>query len=188
MSIEEKTQFTLEVEPAVVLRLARDVASHLLALRLAHRKRAIARLPLKRLARAVLCLRPQRGRSVQLLDPVGKGDRTGLASKKMDMVLNTSHDNGWTIEPRRDLGQITVHSFTSLLVTEQRATPFGGEDNVDENVRERLRHRGTAGMPGTRNPFRVLILGELLPRVAASRQPWAMLRNTFGVRIHRRGA
>jgi hypothetical protein len=44
MSIEEKTQFTLEVEPAVVLLLARDVSSDLLALRLAHR-RGIERQP-----------------------------------------------------------------------------------------------------------------------------------------------
>ena len=79
----------------------------------------------------------------------------------MDMILDAAHQNGRAFQSLGNFAEMSVQGNSETGVSEPRATIFGGEDQVDVNDREGLRHgrselgatplglcREAAGYPG----------------------------------------
>jgi hypothetical protein len=63
----------------------------------------------------------------------------------MHMILDPTDDQRLAIEMRKDAAEITMQLFAQRLVAEERAAFLGREDEMKQNLRERLRHGARVG-------------------------------------------
>src|SRR5213594_3635920 len=61
----------------------------------------------------------------------------------MDVILHTANDDRRTFQRLGNPAQIRVKSIASDLIAQPRAAFLGGEDKVDINRTQRLRHKRT---------------------------------------------
>lgn len=70
------------------------------------------------------------------------GDFAGArqGTEQMDMICGATHDEGLAIEVGEDAAEVGVEFLTEGLVAKEGLAVFGGEDGVDEDLGEGLRH------------------------------------------------
>jgi len=134
----------------------------------------------------------ERGGGIRLVPiGIGPGIPTGFRPKAQGCEARATLGNRRpTAQPQRGCVSIPIESFGNLsqvrvqrytLVPKKWTAVFGGEDEVNVNVRMRLGH----GSPFIlcRNPVGVVAFADHLPRVARASQPWALGRNPFGISL-----
>ena len=99
------------------------------------------------------------------------------------MILDANYKKGWAFEPFGNTTQIPVQGVATDFIPQERAAFFGGENQMNVNSRERLRHdermtnragfahRKRQAQPG----FGLLISCIGQPRVARASQPCALV-------------
>ena len=113
--------------------LAGNVFFHLIEIRWADGEVRIAILPLKAGKVRALILHPLVGNSFELLHPFSLGDGAAESRQQMDVVLDTTYENGRTIEPFGNFAQMRVQLAASFLIPKEGPAVFGREHEVNVN-------------------------------------------------------
>ncbi len=79
-----------------------------------------------------------------MFDEFGDGDGAGESDGEMDVVRNAADEEAVAVEVARDGGEIGVELWAEGGLEERGAVP-GGEDDVEEDERAGLWHRGGLG-------------------------------------------
>jgi hypothetical protein len=122
----------------MMLYLFRNVFVHDVTLRLAHRKGAVSRLPLKPLSNLYSSFGPDRRSAFELHDPIRQRNGPRLTCQQMNMIFHTADSDRRAVEFPSDSCQIAMHLVTQRWIGQERAALFGREDEVDQNVGEGL--------------------------------------------------
>src|SRR5262249_26349900 len=125
---------------AVVFLLILDIPNQRIHMRWADRKRTVAGLPVKTLQLRLVLLNPLRTIPLDFSNQRRQVNRTTKTSQDMHMVGHTANDDSRTFLLSADPGQIGVSRFPKGAVPEEGLAFLRGKDDVDVNLRERLRH------------------------------------------------
>ncbi len=160
----------------MVLRLALDVLPYSGQLVLRDREDAISVLPGEPRNRWDLALHLLRRTGLDLLNKPRTGLRTSQGTADMHVVLRAADLVCWTAVGSRDGGHVAVE-IGCRLRRYQRRTVLGAEDDVDQDVRQGLRHPISLV-----SPFQGLGLPRSVPQGAALGCPIAPLRGLGALR------
>ncbi len=92
----------------MVLLLTCDIVPHRLNLRETNGKNPVTVLPRKIIQTGASGFDPQRGAALDLLDHPRRLAGTRQGAQKMNMVFDTTHDNGLALEIGQNSAEVTV--------------------------------------------------------------------------------
>lgn len=183
MPAEQLAILVLKGDDAVMLLLAFDVTNDLWHHGLGDRKASISGLPMKLAKQSPALLNPAGGNALHFLDEVSNAEGARQGREKMDMIRYTADLNGQTIQRLGTATEVGMNLCTKGGVLESGLTIFAGEDGVDNDTGERLRHgsfRADRGMDATP-------LGLIDEKHAGLfgppgfYEPWAQFRKAVGL-------
>ena len=112
-------------------------------LRKGDRKNTVSALPTEFLQSRTLRLDPQRGAALDFLHHIRSTTRTRQRAQQMDMIIDSSDNDGLAIKIRQDAAQVTVQFLAQGAVSQIRTAVLGGENRVYQDFRQGLRHAAT---------------------------------------------
>jgi hypothetical protein len=136
----------LKVLGPVVGFLISDVLDERIDVTGTDRERSVTVLPVKRRKVRALILQPQRRFALEFLDQVGDRSRSPELTENMNMVRNPTDAQHWAVEQFAHTAQHAMTFVANGHVVEKWLALFRGENDMQVNLRERLRH----GMAPTR--------------------------------------
>ena len=139
VSFEKSPEFVLKRNLFMMIALMADVISHLFNRGLAHRKGAVAALPIKIVESLIAFAQPIVGTFFQLPNDIA--DRVGACHHKQQMrVVRFGIDFNWlTSEPVENSSHVGVQSRSNFI--RKISFPiFCGKNQMDVDFGERLRH------------------------------------------------
>ena len=92
-----------------------------------------AALPLEVGVIATAFLQPKVRDAFQFLHPFGLRDGTSEAREQVDVVFHAADEEGRAIELFGDAAEIRMERVARGFVAQERATVFGGEDQMNVN-------------------------------------------------------
>src|SRR6266853_539011 len=123
-----------------MLLLSGDVMLHLFEIRLAHGEIRVTALPIEVRVFATTFLQRDVRDAFQFLHPFGLRDGASESREQMNVVFHAANENGRAIELFGDAAEIRMERVARGFVTQERATVFGGEDQMSVNGGKRLWH------------------------------------------------
>jgi hypothetical protein len=128
---QKRSQFVLETHLLVVLLLTSDVAFHPIELRLADREVRVTALPLEVGIISALCLEPAIRDSFEFFHPLCLRDGSSETGKNMNVIFHATDQKRGTFQAFGHSAQVGMHRFTGRVVSQERASFFGGENEMD---------------------------------------------------------
>ena len=149
----------------MVFPLVCDIGAHRLQIRRAHRKSPVSRLPSKFCNLRETLLDPQVGTSLEFFHQIGLRNPATQLDQNVDMIGNPADQNGRAIEFFGDSSEKCMNLPANFLVGQKRESPFGGEDDVQNDAGQRLGHGN-----GLQPPMGLIAL-DTIPKVAERVHP-----------------
>jgi len=137
---QKRTKLILKRNLGMVFRLVCDVGAHGLHIRCAHGKCPVSRLPGKFCNMRKTLLDPKVGPSLEFFHQIGLRNAATQVDQNVDMVGNSTDQNGRAIEIFGDSSEKSVNLPANIFVGQKRESRFGGEDDVQKDAGQRLGH------------------------------------------------
>jgi len=144
---QQQAQFILEGYPGVVLFLVVDVADARFDGRFADGEAGVAVLPMELGALGAESFKPFGGLFFGDLEEIGEGLGFGEQHEEVDVVLHAADADEFAAGVLDDAGHVGVELGLDGRRDEGEAV-FGGENEVDVEFDEGLRHDGSPGNKG----------------------------------------
>jgi len=123
----------------MVLFLPIDIPQHAIDLTQAYRKCTLSVLPCERAITRIKRFDPFRGRLLDLLDELSLGKRAWQGRNNVNVIGNTADMHEFSAHIAADCCEISMHAWLHVCI-EPGFTVFCGEDDVNDNFTEGLRH------------------------------------------------
>lgn len=141
MFAQHHAVFILKGLCPMMLGLIPHILDHGIRVRLAHRKSAVTRLPMKRGKLRPLLTNPDSAGSFHFLHPIRQRHRAIHSCQDMNVISHTAYGDGRTFQFLRNAAEVAVHSIHLLRIRKPRLAVLGREHEMQDHVGKRLRHK-----------------------------------------------